>query len=126
MCWLCCQGKAECFICKDIDFVKWNARKKVPGYIRNNPALTPYFKQIGQTRKEITLPRQNLAKNSEKEKEVEESALKNLPAEADNSKLEPHLIKNEEGIEKETEIKFRFDDPPEPPHNTVSAILSNF
>lgn len=115
LCWLCSQGKAECFICGEIDFVKWNARKKVPSYIRNNPALAQYHK-YGQ--------QQQLQKRPEEsEKDNPESAERAPTPGVDNSSKEPHLIQTEGDGDKETEIKFRFDDPPPPARDPVSSIF---
>ena len=111
LCWLCCQGKAECFICKQIDYVKWNARKPVPSYIKNNPALAEYHKGGSSSH-----DKKEASRSEEKESKPKDYSESN----PDNSQKEPHLIKNEDGMEKETEIKFRFDDPPPVPRSPVS------
>ena len=81
----------------------------MPSYIRNNPALSAYHKYGSQAKKE--------GENGQQPKPEGADAQP-----VDNSMKEPHLIKNEDGTEKETEIKFRFDDTPSPERDPVRTL----
>jgi hypothetical protein len=121
LCWLCSGGKAECFICKKIEFVKWNSRKPVPSYIKNNPALVGYYRSNFPSRtvepssankdpKDDTYNQMNSEVSSKiEEKEETKSVPVPEPAQAPE-------------VQKETEITFRFDN--EPAEVTVPVSIS--
>lgn len=81
----------------------------MPSYIRNNPALSAYHRYGLQGKKEGEGGQQSKPEGPDAQP-------------VDNSMKEPHLINNEDGPEKETEIKFRFDDTPLPETDPVRVF----
>lgn len=104
ICWLCREGKAECFICKQIDPVKWSPKKQIPFYIRNNPA--------GELEPSVKDPEKPPFDPNDSYKCPENRQKPD----------EPHLVKPEGEEQKETEFKFRFDNE-EPFTNQKVSIL---
>lgn len=92
ICWLCKEGKAECFICKKVDPVKWSSKKPVPFYIKSNSGTEEADKLEGLHGKDDPM-------GKPRNKEVNE----------DTPKAEPHLVNAEGEDQKETEFKFTFE-----------------
>jgi len=106
LCWLCREGKAECFICKKFDIIKWNPKKPIPSYIRNNPDL------INKLRNTAGPKSEPMGRIKEENPDVyqkihDDDAWKNTDRKSKNN--EPHLVKSEDGQQKETEFKFQFE-----------------
>lgn len=107
ICWVCSEGKAECFICRKIDTVSWNTRKPIPGYVRKllakeNPPKSEY---PGQRDDPMGQPSEN--KQREHGPNSPDEPWKH--PERRQKEGEPHLIEQKEDEQKETEFRFQFD-----------------
>jgi hypothetical protein len=109
ICWICREGKAECFICKKIDYVKPNPKKPLPPYVinMNSSSINSYSPSHYSSQRENTTERQ---RKDDLYLTIDQDDAWKLPEKKAAEKkpfVEEPKPKEEEN--KETEFKFQFE-----------------
>lgn len=125
ICWMCREGKAECFICKKVDLVKPNPKKPLPRYINSeaNNSASSYSQSQFSGQKDSNSERFKSADLYEHIGQDESWKIK-IKSE-DDKPIEESEKSNPKEENKNTEFKFEFDAQPQFEKPMVRILLAN-